>query len=155
MKPLLIFCAESVGGHRLVTLHKAHDHIAADEDQPLHHAVGRNDEIRIRQGLCRDIGERGSHCKTNLDDRRGDADGDHTPYQTAGGLKITGLHFDDGTAAQIEPQQNAKGHKLGKGGSEGSALHSHAKPPGKHEHRVQQHIQNRTDDLSLRNAKRL
>lgn len=101
METLFVFRAEGIGGHRLIALHKAHHHIAADEDQPLDNAAGGDDQVGIRQGLCGNIGQRRGHGKADLDHRRGDADGCHAPQKAAAEPETAGHKLDDGTPAQV------------------------------------------------------
>ena len=146
MEPVLVPGAEGVGGHRLIALHKAHDHVAADEDQPLDHAVGGDDLIGLREGRGGDVGERGGHRQADLDDRRGDADEGDGLHQIPAGPERPDPDLDNGPAAGIEPDQNEEGDELGDSGGQGGACHAHVQAPAEHEYRVQGDVQQGAGD---------
>lgn len=141
MKPILVSGAKSKGGHWLIALHEAHDHIAADEDQPLDHTVGGNDVVRVRQRDCGDVGEGGGHRQADLDDSCGDADDGDGLDEFPTGVEGAQAQLDDGAPTEIEPGQDKEGDELRDGGGQGGPLHPHAQAPVKHEYRVQHHIQ--------------
>lgn len=43
MKTVFVLRTEGVGSDRLISLHKSHNDVAADENQTLDDTVGRND----------------------------------------------------------------------------------------------------------------
>ena len=119
MKPILVSGAKSKGGHWLIALHEAYDHIAADEDQPLDHTVGGNDVVRVRQRGCGDVGEGGGHRQADLDDSCGDADDGDGLDEFPTGVEGAQAQLDDGAPTEIEPGQDKEGDELRDGGGQG------------------------------------
>ena len=146
MEPILVFRAEGVGCHRLIALHEAHNHIAADQNQPLNHTVSGDDLIRLGKRRGGDVGEGGRDRQTDLNDCGGNADqGDCLDKRPTGPERVR-PNLDDRPAAGIEPDQNEEGDELGYGRSQRSACHAQIQTPVKHEHGVQNDIQRRTRD---------